>query len=94
MYWFGSPLGVSAYRDVVRIEHGDGTVSYFGRLGWTSVRGTHRLPADTKAETWHADSKIAEAIANSGGDKVKERFVVLSSGDLFELLESDFAGEL
>lgn len=94
VYWFGSPLGVSAYRDVVRIEHGDGTVSYFGRLGWTSVRGTHRLPAATKAETWHADSKIAEAIANSGGDKVKERFVVLSSGDLFELLESDFAGEL
>ncbi|VXC96463.1 hypothetical protein SPHINGOT1_260307 [Sphingomonas sp. T1] len=94
VYWFGSPLGVSAYHDVVRIEHRDGTVSYFGRLGWTAVRSAHRLPAATKADTWRADSTIAEAIANSDEDKVKERFVALSSGDLFELLESNFAGDL
>lgn len=94
VYWFGSPLGVSAYHDVVRIEHGDGTVSYFGRLGWTAVRSAHRLPAATKADTWRADSTIAEAIASSGEDEVKERFVALSPGDLFELLESDFVEEL
>lgn len=94
MYWFGSPLGVWGYHDVVRIEHRNGTVSYFGRLGWTSVRSAHRLPAATKAETWRADSTIAEAIANADKDEVKERFVALSSADLFELLESDFAGKL
>lgn len=94
VYWFGSPLGVSAYRDVVRIEHGHGTVSYFGRLGWTSVRRAHHLSAATKADTWSVDSTIAEAIANSDEDEVKERFVAFSSGDLFELLESKFAGEL
>lgn len=93
MYWFASPTGVSAYHDVVRIEHDD-TVSYFGRLDWRVVRKAHDLPTTAKAETWRADSVVAEQIASSDGAKARKRFVALSSGDLFETLERDFAAKL
>jgi len=87
MFWFGSSSGIFAYHDVVRIEHHDGSISYFGRRSWPKVRQLLGMSSVKLTELWQQDKDQALKIAQSGGDDEDDRFVVLKSEDLYEILE-------
>ncbi|MDF7773767.1 phospholipase D family protein [Sphingomonas sp. AOB5] len=92
-YWFTRPVGIYAYHDIVRIEHADATVSYFGRRGWPKIREELGMPRVTKDEAWRQDLAVAEDIAASEGQEPTDRFVVLTSDELFEHMERSHEGD-
>jgi len=87
MFWFGSRPGIAAYHDIVRIEHDDKSMSYFGRKSWPDVRKSIGMSGTTSTELWREDKVLALKIAESAGDEEDDRFVVLTSGELYEMLE-------
>ncbi len=89
MFWFSSYAGLYAYHDIVRIEHGKRNVSYFGRKGWPKVRLELGIPALSKEAAWQRDMHSAQSIAKSLKQAASERFVAMTSDELFEWLERE-----
>lgn len=88
-FWFSTYAGLYAYYDIVRIEHGKRSVSYFGRQSWTKVRLDLGITALTKDDAWQKDMHSADSIAGSSKQAVSERFVAMTSDELFEWLERE-----
>jgi hypothetical protein len=88
-FWFSTYAGLYAYYDVVRIEHGKRNVSYFGRQSWTKVRLDLGITALSKDDAWRKDMRSAESIAGSSKQRISERFVAMTSDELFEWLERE-----
>lgn len=89
MFWYSSYSGLYAYYDIVRVEHGKRNVSYFGQQDWTKVRLGLNIPTLTKEDAWKRDTHSAESIAGSSKQAISERFVAMTSDELFEWLERE-----
>ncbi len=86
-YWFGEGPGLYAYRDMNVAEHADGDVTFFGREGWAAIRGSLGFRSVRRDEIWVRDVERARKLAKSDGERKGERFVVMSSAELYEALE-------
>lgn len=87
MYWFGRGQGLRAYSDIVRVNTKTGT-AYFGRHQWSIVRAAlNILSVERLMAFWQADRERAERLASLLGDSLGERFVIISSKQVFSELE-------
>lgn len=86
-YWFGGMSGLYAYHDLIRVEHGDAGVAYFGRTGWPTVRKAIGLSRLSKNDIWKLDRRAAKLLSKREDEPKGERLVIVSNSELFEALE-------
>lgn len=87
-YWFGPAPGLYAYHDIVRVEHDDASISYFGRAHWPTVRKAMAFPKLGKADVWREDRETARSLSKIPDEPKGERFVVMSHSTLYEAIEN------
>jgi hypothetical protein len=86
MWWFGSQPGLYAYHDPAWAEH-DGSTSYFGRRGWSTVRRQLGIPLPSRGRAWEVDEAEARRLMKQDGRRKGKRFVVMNHDELFDALQ-------
>ena len=70
------------------MDAGDGLIAFYGRRQWSAVRSRLGVSATmTIAKHWKNDEARACTIATSDGDEAGNRFQILASDALCEVLD-------